>query len=1609
MTLGVTNPTQLWGKEDLLCNLGYTALFLSETSHTHRALPRIRRQIHRLGWHGSFGKPVQDHTPVSDPLGSLRGCAEGVASISHFPIFSSPQRVGVSLWDTCRVQVSTLQLGHLPLRIVNLYLKPGALKCQATRAYNTALLNQVVPLVVGFHSPVLLTGDFNSPLNLYEPLLQLLSSGWQDLAVLSKQRWGIPLQNTCRDATRHTFMMGSPEVFPFLVEFGVHKCFDLHDHDILWGRFSFPDRCNSCFRWIGPSHFDGEIVDRGVLSKNVGDVMPGLSQQIDSCLENGDTTKAFEVWSKNAENMLASSLVTEGGERRSFGAKFFGRGAACPLVKSSLWEPRFKDGDFNIGHDTPSLRCRLMLKQVRRLQTLIHLVKRDSMLEEMSAEALELWQAVVHARGFGKSFSAWCLDRGSMLFPSSFPMLECVQYLKDLVATDLQKWSSEAASFKKKRYRDSLERSLKTEGGRLPFRLLRAPPSPPVSELAQVSQFDFSKFICGEDTTTFFFHNTSLLPGDVVFVNGESTTVSLVGDDSVTVDSCFPNPTSFAQKRIFVHPDEMAKAFFHEWDRFWNPVDCHVSDEAQRIINRIPPLGPFPFGPITWHDWRLSLKKAKEKAMIGADGWSIWELRQLPQILVEPLLSIHRRIEEDGMKWPRVLVRGFLIWLNKDPDSDEPITWESIRPITVLSTIYRLLSRVRARQCLTFARRSTLRFVQPALSTTVHWTKHMEEIQAAIDEGATLSGFVLDLLKAFNTLQWETTLLVASKLRIPDSILRGWKQALVGLRRSVLINGTIHGEHAATCGFPEGDPLSVFGMFVVAFCWGTWTTFNLDCVPFAFADNLEVSSRSSVQLKFSFQRVKDFCRYFKLTLSPAKCWFWSTSKKGRREVEHYSINGEVISVKYCVRNLGASLQYTKKKSDSLRKKRFQEGIRRLARLKALPLGVDFKCRLLFQGIWPQCLHGSEADQIPHSAWKTLRANAANAIGFPPKGRNPFLVLSCTSPHILDPEFVAIVRKIRNLRHFLQVVPDELDKMLRNHSGHGGKVLGPACLLVQDREKLGILHHGDFLFVFDNIPFHAILSPLTAILQIISMAWRDHVASQVCHRKDLSDLRTLCDFHHKKNRMKQRDWKLVQALRVGQHFTMDIVKHWKDDNTCPFCGRVDGRLHRFEECPLFDFLRSRHLYLFQFWHTLPIFTRAYGLISEPPLLRPFWGMLAGFSSPSCHRKTVVHPVPLFTDGSCFYPAHPLIRIASFAIVRPLHNHDYIIESAGILPGQYQTIQRAELTAGIIAFSLYDRVHVFTDSAYFFNGATAMIHAMGNDTNIVWPSENLDLWVTLYQRLQGVDLDSVQVFKVKAHMKEEAMVTPFQKWSAYFNDRVDKAAKTVLRSFWGSCRIYRELVISYFQCLRTKRMVDSFHLDCALLGLRVDKNTMEDHMPPDSLEPSLEIQFQTPQPDDANLIWGPEGGYQRFVQCLLDWISSCEWFTCCVGGSLTDTSWFEIFAHFVHDTGLIPPFEYSCFSTGKKEFILPGDKEDWMLSVPTTFQSFQAWRKILSSLERQIGLLVPGARVPIVHPNLRIPGVRARLRLSCPGVSFDLFHKFARARRISQVQLAGEMFR
>ena len=770
-----------------MCGLGYNALFLSETSHTRRALPLIRRQLHRLSWHGTFGKPVEDHVPTKSELGSLRGCAEGVASISHYPIYNASQKLDDTLWDSCRVQMSILQVGHLPLRVANIYLKPGAKGCQYVRRFNTAVLHRLVPLVLGFHSPFLITGDFNSDLDLYEPIVKLLSCGWQDLAMLANRRWGTPLVNTCRDSSRHSFMLGSPEVLPFLVNFGVEKCFDLHDHDVLWGNFDFPQVANSCLRWIGPKQFDGMQIDKDIIEGNAGHVGSQVSSQIPVALERGDTSGAFQIWSDAAERLLANALVDEKGSPLVCDKRYFGRGRNIHFVKSSLWEPRVKSGrpgDFRLDCDTPTLQCRRLLKQVRRLKTLIHLLERDgSRYESPSCEAIALWKAISVAPGFKPNFAQWCLDQGCPFFPLDLPSKEIAISISDFIAERLKLLSAQIAANKRKKYVESLEVSFKQEGGRLPFRLLKAVQAPAASELSAYQAIRFQEAKISDDETLFLLGcSTEVQPGDSIWVDKIVTTVTVVGDDFISVSGLFPEARVLERKIILCHPEEMSDQFFQQWDRFWNPSDCHVSDREIRMIERLPNLGSFHFKPITWEDWCRSLKKAKTKTMVGTDGWSIWELQWLPKMVVEPLLSIHRAIEEQGMDWPPLLVRGFLIWLNKDPDSLETIPWDKVRPITVLSCIYRVLARVRARQCLGFARKSTLMFVQPALPTSVHWTKIMEEVQAAVDQGTNLSGFVLDLLKAFNTLKWETTFMIAKQVGIPAQIIQGWRQALRGLR-----------------------------------------------------------------------------------------------------------------------------------------------------------------------------------------------------------------------------------------------------------------------------------------------------------------------------------------------------------------------------------------------------------------------------------------------------------------------------------------------------------------------------------------------------------------------------------------------------------------------------------------------------------------------------------------------------------------------------------------------------------------------------------------------------------------------------------------------------------
>ena len=69
--IGSSNPTQLLGKEQEICNSGIDVSCLSETSYTRKAQCIIRSRCKQQKFSRSFGTPVPD---LSDKCGgSLRG------------------------------------------------------------------------------------------------------------------------------------------------------------------------------------------------------------------------------------------------------------------------------------------------------------------------------------------------------------------------------------------------------------------------------------------------------------------------------------------------------------------------------------------------------------------------------------------------------------------------------------------------------------------------------------------------------------------------------------------------------------------------------------------------------------------------------------------------------------------------------------------------------------------------------------------------------------------------------------------------------------------------------------------------------------------------------------------------------------------------------------------------------------------------------------------------------------------------------------------------------------------------------------------------------------------------------------------------------------------------------------------------------------------------------------------------------------------------------------------------------------------------------------------------------------------------------------------------
>ena len=167
------------------------------------------------------------------------------------------------------------------------------------------------------------------------------------------------------------------------------------------------------------------------------------------------------------------------------------------------------------------------------------------------------------------------------------------------------------------------------------------------------------------------------------------------------------------------------------WSDFVNAFGDCISDTS-----------PMSCGDLNAGMLRETLRGMANKSAPGADGWRVCELKALPDILLERLAILLNLIEQTG-KWPDSLMLGLVSLISKG----EGTAPDKLRPITVMSAVYRLWAATRVREVLAWQEswiQDELRGFRRASGADDIWYEQALLIEKALLEGESLCGLSLD-------------------------------------------------------------------------------------------------------------------------------------------------------------------------------------------------------------------------------------------------------------------------------------------------------------------------------------------------------------------------------------------------------------------------------------------------------------------------------------------------------------------------------------------------------------------------------------------------------------------------------------------------------------------------------------------------------------------------------------------------------------------------------------------------------------------------------------------------------------------------------------------------
>ena len=1362
--IGAFNPSGLHGKAPyIVSHLSHGDIWaVSETHLSSQTLQAFRAGMHFA--QGKYKYCIGGHPVPPQDSRRFHNAWRGVAMLSAHPTRAVPTRWPEEITLSSRALVTTTLMQDIWITGGVVYGEPESGMYPMQKEHNEALLHEVIGQVCYLSKgPRFVSGDWNVSQGTLPAFDMLRKAGFVDLQDIAYRQWGIPVQPTCKHATRKDYCYISRELQGLLKSVSLDA--DIFpDHAVLQGVFAGFHNDIPRNIWVSPQPFPWP---------KHWDVDPHFWNNLDCSSD----LRYQALWQHIEQQAMSHVPYTVPrkctGRACTYNTRPKQAGKIAPPKKA-------RQNEVQPHYVSATFRHAQWLRQVRRLQSYVRYVKQQP---PFTHHAMAIWGAIVRATGFTPGFVDWW-QMSTFRTPGSPEQVPLAPPPWNIAEKIFDSFLLAFRSFERELQQASRQyaRQRREQNPNLIFQDIRTHKEKGVGILPRISHATITE-VRHEDCSIVLDRAVSFTLDRPIYCKGIALEPIHIDHDCLWLASLegLEVDAPVAQPAHLGTDQELFSLFTTAWEQMWDRHRNVSHDRWDKILGFA--REKLPQQTLQWDSLDVSqlnrcILHKKSTTTGGLDGVTLADLKAMPHSALANFVAMFQHAETTG-DWPGQLIAGRVTCLAK---VEEPQHALDFRPITVIGILYRCWGTHHAKHA--------IRQLEDVLPTGLFgsrphcfagqiWSQLLWTIELAYASAIPLCGLIADLRKAFNFLPRAVVMESCALIGIPFRVLRAWAGALACMPRHFQINGSLSPPVLSNCGLPEGCALSCLGMMVVDILFHFWMVhFFPLCQPMSYVDDWQVLLTNPEALPSVFVCLEQFVQAMDLALDQRKTSTWSIATEGRAILRAHGFTTVASG-----RNLGAHVQFTRQHTNNTLMDRVHSISPMWPKLRVSAAPYRLKIRALRSAAWPMSLHGIAATTISAASFQALRAGAMKGLRADSAGANAKVQLGLMEGAFVDPEGWAILQTFR----------------LTRDCGTQGRVEGVLAELVAGDTKFPsntITHTlmrrihtlgwhvnkgGKIVDCIGGFSLFTVSMP--ELVFRIDLQWPQVVAAAVSHRPCFQGLGN-CDAEDTRQWLKSLDvanQALFRKVLNGSHITQDGKKHCQEanDDQCPFCQCSDSRYHRFWECERFATQRQ-HLTPQMYAHIvdLPESLTACGWSVAPTTRWEWYELLDQIHVASGPVMEGSGPVHLFTDGSCHLQHCTQFRFAGWAVVQAsLHSvHDLSQSSIidrGHLPGVLQSAARAEVFALLRALQAYQNyqgsVTIWSDCSAVVKRARGLL--AGHVVSL--SSAHADLWTEVFDLLQSRP-GPTYVNKVAAHRTGSELTDVFTEWCFRHNTLADKTA-------------------------------------------------------------------------------------------------------------------------------------------------------------------------------------------------------------------------------------------